>query len=60
MNILITNLIIKNQKFDPIKPFKVESVDGHSMLLNLKRLKQFINFDFLMKIFLYLENDDFL
>ena len=50
----------KNQKFDPIKPFKVESVDGHSMLLNLKRLKQFINFDFFDEnFFLYLENDDF-
>jgi len=50
----------KDQKFDPIKPFKVKSVDGYSMLLNLKRLKQFINFNFFDEnFFLYLENDDF-
>ncbi len=50
----------KNQKFDPIKPFKVKSVDGHSMLLNLKKLKQIINFNFFDEnFFLYLENDDF-
>ena len=36
----------KNQKFDPINPFKVGSVDGYSMLLNLKRLKQLANFEF--------------
>jgi GT2 family glycosyltransferase len=50
----------KKQKFDPIKPFKVKSVDGYSMLLNLKRLKQIINFSFFDEnFFLYLENDDF-
>ncbi|MDA9669190.1 glycosyltransferase [bacterium] len=50
----------KNQKFDPINPFKVGSVDGYSMLLNLKRLKQLTNFEFFDEnIFLYLENDDF-
>jgi N-acetylglucosaminyl-diphospho-decaprenol L-rhamnosyltransferase len=50
----------KNQKFDPIKPFKVKSVDGHSMLLNLKKLKQLTNFEFFDEnFFLYLENDDF-
>ena len=50
----------KNQKFDPIKPFKVKSVDGYSMLLNLKRLKQIVNFKFFDEnFFLYLENDDF-
>jgi len=50
----------KNQKFDPIKPFKVKSVDGYSMLLNLKRLKQVLNFEFFDEnFFLYLENDDF-
>ena len=49
-----------NQKFDPIKPFKVKSVDGYSMLLNLKKLKQLINFNFFDEnFFLYLENDDF-
>jgi GT2 family glycosyltransferase len=50
----------KNQKFDPTKPFKVKSVDGYSMLLNLKRLKQVVNFEFFDEnFFLYLENDDF-
>ena len=50
----------KNQKFDPINPFKVGSVDGYSMLLNLKRLKQLANFEFFDEnFFLYLENDDF-
>ncbi len=50
----------KNHKFDLTKPFKVESVDGYSMLLNLKRLKQLVNFDFFDEnFFLYLENDDF-
>ena len=50
----------KNQKFNPIKPFKVKSVDGYSMLLNLKRLKQLVNFEFFDEnFFLYLENDDF-
>ena len=50
----------KNQKFNPIKPFKVKSVDGYSMLLNLKRLKQLQNFEFFDEnFFLYLENDDF-
>jgi len=50
----------KNQKFDLIKPFKVKSVDGYSMLLNLKRLKKIVNFEFFDEnFFLYLENDDF-
>jgi GT2 family glycosyltransferase len=50
----------KNQKFDPVNPFKVKSVDGYSMLLNLKRLKKLANFEFFDEnFFLYLENDDF-
>tara|TARA_Y100001970_G_scaffold67260_1_gene85741 strand:+ start:243 stop:1091 length:849 start_codon:yes stop_codon:yes gene_type:complete len=50
----------ESYKFDKIHPFKVESVDGYSMLLNLKRLKKLFNFDFFDEnIFLYLENDDF-
>ena len=50
----------KDQKFDPITPFKVKSVDGYSMLLNLKKLKQLSNFNFFDEnFFLYLENDDF-
>ena len=50
----------KDQKFDLINPFKVKSVDGYSMILNLKRLKQINNFNFFDEnFFLYLENDDF-
>ena len=52
----------KGQKFNNKKPFKVISVDGYAMLLNLKRinkLKIFKNFNYFDKnIFLYLENDD--
>ncbi len=43
------------------KPFKVDSVDGFAMLLNLSRLKKLENFKdeyFDENIFLYLENDD--
>ena len=50
----------KDHKSDPIKPFKVKSVDGFAMLLNLKRLKQIEGFSFFDEnFFLYLENDDF-
>jgi GT2 family glycosyltransferase len=50
----------ESYKFDKINPFKVKSVDGYSMLLNLKRLKKLFNFNFFDEnIFLYLENDDF-
>ena len=50
----------ENYKVEQINPFKVESVDGYSMLLNLKRLKELNNFYFFDEnIFLYLENDDF-
>ncbi len=49
----------KNTGFDPIKPFKVESVDGFAMVLNLKRLKKIDNFEFFDEnFFMYLENDD--
>ena len=44
-------------------PFKVESVDGFAMLLNVKKInsiENFKNFNFFDEnIFLYLENDDF-
>ena len=44
------------------EPFKVKSVDGFAMLLNLSRLNKFENFRnneyFDENIFLYLENDD--
>ena len=40
-------------------PFKVKSVDGYAMLLNLKRLKEINDFYFFDEnFFLYLENDD--
>ena len=45
--------------FDPIKPFKVKSVDGYAMLLNLENLKKLNNFYFFDEnFFLYLENED--
>ena len=45
--------------FDPIKPFKVKSVDGYAMLLNLKKLKKLKDFYFFDEnFFLYLENED--
>ena len=50
----------ENYKYDQINPFKVKTVDGYSMLLNLKRLRNLKNFNFFDEnIFMYLENDDF-
>ena len=50
----------KNHKFNQEYPFKVKTVDGYSMLLNLKRLRNLKDFNFFDEnIFLYLENDDF-
>ena len=50
----------ENQKFNQNDPFKVKSVDGYSMLLNLKRLRNLNDFNFFDEnFFLYLENDDF-
>jgi len=50
----------ENYRFNQSKPFKVKTVDGYSMLLNLKRLKNLKNFNFFDEnFFLYLENDDF-
>ena len=49
----------KKTDFDPIKPFKVKSVDGYAMLLNLKKLKKLNDFYFFDEnFFLYLENED--
>ena len=49
----------KKTDFDPIKPFKVKSVDGYAMLLNLKKLKKLNGFYFFDEnFFLYLENED--
>ena len=48
-----------NQNFDSSQSFKVKSVDGYAMLLNLKRLKLIQDFNFFDEnFFLYLENDD--
>ena len=51
-----------NKSINNIEPFKVESIDGFAMILNLKILKkidQFKNNNFFDEnIFLYLENDD--
>jgi GT2 family glycosyltransferase len=48
-----------NNKLDIINPFKVKSVDGYAMLLNLKKIKKFKDFYFFDEnFFLYLENDD--
>ena len=54
------NYILKSgHNFDPVKPFKVKSVDGYAMLLNLKQLKKIDHFNFFDEnFFLYLENDD--
>jgi len=50
----------ENYKLNQTGPFKVKTVDGYSMLLNLKRLRNLNNFDFFDEnFFLYLENDDF-
>ena len=51
-----------NKPINNIEPFKVESIDGFAMIINLKILKkidQFKNNNFFDEnIFLYLENDD--
>ena len=52
-------ILKKDHNFDPDKPFKVKSVDGYAMLLNLKKLKKIKNFNFFDEnFFLYLENED--
>ena len=52
-------IIKKDHNFNPDKPFKVKSVDGYAMLLNLKKLKKIENFNFFDEnFFLYLENED--
>ena len=52
-------ILKKGDNFDPEKPFKVKSVDGYAMLLNLKKLKKLNNFNFFDEnFFLYLENED--
>ena len=52
-------ILKKGCNFDLVKPFKVKSVDGYAMLLNLRRLKKIDNFNFFDEnFFLYLENED--
>ena len=52
----------KNHVYDNNNAFKVKSVDGYAMLLNLKKLNQLQIFDdtkyFDENFFMYLENDD--
>ena len=49
----------KKTEFDPNKPFRVKSVDGFAMILNLNRLRKIENFEFFDEnFFMYLENDD--
>ena len=52
-------ILKKNNDFNSTKPFKVKSVDGYAMLLNLKKLKKLNDFYFFDEnFFLYLENED--
>ena len=52
-------ILKKGHNFNRVKPFKVKSVDGYAMLLNLRRLKKIDNFNFFDEnFFLYLENED--
>ena len=44
----------KGGNFDPIKPFKVKSVDGYAMLLNLKKLKKIEDFYFFDENFFFI------
>jgi len=60
------NYIINKKNFTKPNdnlPFKVKSVDGYAMVLNLKRINQIENFKnqnyFDENFFMYLENDDF-
>ena len=47
------------KNIDLKEPFKVKSVDGYSMLINLKRLNQIDDFYYFDEnFFMYLENDD--
>ena len=49
----------KNNIINRFEPFKVKSVDGFAMLLNLRKLKSIKNFKFFDEnFFMYLENDD--
>ena len=48
-----------NIKSEQEKPFRVKSVDGYAMLLNLKRINLLNNFQYFDEnFFMYLENDD--
>ncbi|MDA9631399.1 glycosyltransferase [Candidatus Pelagibacter sp.] len=52
----------KGQTYNPINPFKVKSVDGFAMVLNIKKLNKLKSFENLKyfdeNFFMYLENDD--
>ena len=52
----------KNQNYNSSNPFKVKSVDGFAMVLNLQKLNKLKSFENLKyfdeNFFMYLENDD--
>ena len=52
----------QNQSINYNEPFQVESIDGYAMILNLKEINKFKDFNNLKyfdeNIFMYLENDD--
>ena len=52
----------QNQALNLSEPFQVESIDGYSIILNLKKINNLNNFQksnyFDENIFMYLENDD--
>ncbi len=54
---------IDKKNINILNPFKVESIDGFAMLLNLKKINQIPDFQnkkyFDENFFMYLENDDF-
>ena len=54
---------INKKNINNLNPFKVETVDGFAMLLNLKKINQIPDFQnkkyFDENFFMYLENDDF-
>ena len=52
--------LFKKSDFNLKNPFRVKSIDGYAMFLNLKKLKMLKGFNFFDEnFFLYLENDDF-
>ncbi len=56
-NYKIDKKFLRNE--NNLEPFKVKSIDGYAMVLNLKKLNEIENFYFFDEnFFMYLENDD--